>query len=245
MKNISKGLLLSTLLFVFCSAQADAFDDFFSNISANVTLTNNYMWRGVSQSNNDPAIQGGFDYNQGNFYLGTWASNVNFQDGGLAHSEIDGYFGYTTDFNGFGVDVGFLRYFYPNASSLNWNEVYGIASYDIFSAGIHYSDNAFNSKGYGIYYTVGVDYAFPETYVFKFLEGMNMFATLGHYTLSGKAAALFNPRAGSYTDVNVGINADFTENLALSVSGTYTNKKLRAPSGWDDNQVVVSLSYSS
>ena len=48
--------------------------------SGNVAMTSDYTWRGVSQSNEDPAIQGGFDYANGLFYAGTWASNVDFGD---------------------------------------------------------------------------------------------------------------------------------------------------------------------
>lgn len=52
-------------------------------ISANVALTSNYMFRGVSQTNNGPAIQGGFDYKYSPFdlYIGVWASNVDSSSG--------------------------------------------------------------------------------------------------------------------------------------------------------------------
>ncbi len=51
--------------------------------SANVALTTNYMFRGVSQTNNGPAIQGGFDYEYSpyNLYVGVWASNVDSSSG--------------------------------------------------------------------------------------------------------------------------------------------------------------------
>ena len=49
----------------------------FASVSANVTLTSDYVWRGLGQTAGNPAIQGGFDYaSDGGFYAGIWASNV-------------------------------------------------------------------------------------------------------------------------------------------------------------------------
>ena len=48
-------------------------------IEANVALSTDYIFRGVTQTGNDPAISGGFDYSLDNgFYVGIWGSNVNF-----------------------------------------------------------------------------------------------------------------------------------------------------------------------
>jgi len=57
------------------------------SISANVAITTNYMFRGVSQTNNGPAIQGGFDYEYTplNLYLGVWASNVDSSSGSYVY----------------------------------------------------------------------------------------------------------------------------------------------------------------
>ena len=53
----------------------------YSAVSANVSFTSDYIWRGMTQSDG-PAIQGGFDYaNDSGFYAGIWGSNVNFNDG--------------------------------------------------------------------------------------------------------------------------------------------------------------------
>jgi predicted porin len=57
--------------------------------SANVALTTNYMFRGVSQTNNGPAIQGGFDYEYSpyNLYAGVWASNVDSSSGAYVYED--------------------------------------------------------------------------------------------------------------------------------------------------------------
>ena len=95
----------------------------FASVSANVSFTSDYIWRGMTQSDG-PAIQGGFDYaSDGGFYAGIWGSNVNFNDG--AGSELDYYFGYGFDMGSVGVDVGYLAYDYPeNDSDLDFEEMY-------------------------------------------------------------------------------------------------------------------------
>jgi hypothetical protein len=59
------------------------------SISANIGAVSNYMWRGVTQTGDHPAVQGGFDFaHQSGFYAGTWISNVDFDDG--ASEEVTG-----------------------------------------------------------------------------------------------------------------------------------------------------------
>jgi uncharacterized protein (TIGR02001 family) len=96
-------------------------------LSANVALTTDYVFRGVSQTDENAAIQGGFDVACGRFYAGVWASNLDF--GGettlnnevvdVANIEIDYYLGITHTIPMFGSDVEFdlgaIYYTYPNA----------------------------------------------------------------------------------------------------------------------------------
>ncbi len=104
-------------------------------LTGNVTLVSDYRFRGISQTYEGPAIQGGFDYVHAiGFYLGNWNSNVASQvyTGGSG-IEMDVYGGYKRSFGGFGFDVGYLYYYYPNAEfqsagyggkSFNTQEVY-------------------------------------------------------------------------------------------------------------------------
>jgi hypothetical protein len=61
-------------------------------VSANVGYTTDYVFRGISQSNEDAAVQGGVDFACGRFYIGTWGSSIAFGNG----TEIDVYGGYRT-----------------------------------------------------------------------------------------------------------------------------------------------------
>ena len=84
--------------------------------SANVALSTDYMYRGGSQTNEQPAISGGFDYaHSSGVYAGLWASNVDFGDS--ANIEIDFYGGIAGEIsNGIGWDVGALYYHYPGVN---------------------------------------------------------------------------------------------------------------------------------
>ena len=82
--------------------------------SANVALTTDYRFRGVSLSGGDPAIQGGFDVeHDSGFYVGTWASSIK---GGPSYGdlEFDIYAGWSGSLSdAVSVDVGVLYYIYP------------------------------------------------------------------------------------------------------------------------------------
>ena len=86
-------------------------------LTGNVTLVSDYRFRGISQTYEGPAVQGGFDYSHSSgFYLGNWNSNVASQvyTGGSG-IEMDVYGGYKRSFGGFGFDIGYLYYHYPKA----------------------------------------------------------------------------------------------------------------------------------
>ena len=91
-------------------------------ISGNVTLATDYILRGLSQTDHQPALQGGFDWEHPfGFYLGVWGSNVHFQDL-PASLELDGYGGYTYHFTEKkSVSLGALYYSYwADGDRNNW-----------------------------------------------------------------------------------------------------------------------------
>jgi uncharacterized protein (TIGR02001 family) len=131
-------------------------------ITGNVALTTDYTFRGVSQTDESPAIQGGLDLSAGSFYLGTWASNINFGTGG-ANLELDVYGGYKFAAGPVAFDVGVIGYLYPSASDdaaeLDYWEGYikpSIALSDQFTLGgaIYYSPEFTGETGDGWYYEV-------------------------------------------------------------------------------------------
>jgi uncharacterized protein (TIGR02001 family) len=113
-----------------------------AEVSANIGATSNYIWRGVSQTSDQAAIQGGVDYNHDKgFYLGTWTSNVDFGDGNTGY-ELDLYGGYGGEFGGVVYDVGYLYYLYPAQTSgeaADFSEIYGTLGYGPVSTGLYYT----------------------------------------------------------------------------------------------------------
>jgi uncharacterized protein (TIGR02001 family) len=132
--------------------------------SANVALTTEYFFRGISQSGDgNPAIQGGFDFaHNSGVYLGTWASSINF--GG--NIETDFYGGWSGDLgdSGVGLDVGVIYYHYPSASSSDdldfWEGYVGVSKdFGVASAGlkVSYSPNYTIDSGDAVYLDGTVD----------------------------------------------------------------------------------------
>ena len=101
----------------------------FGDVSANVSYYSQYVWRGEQQNAGQSAIQGGLDYGVTlldtyiDFYAGIWGSNVNFNNG--AGSELDYYFGYGTEMGSVGVDIGYIKFDYPDSDpDISFEEIY-------------------------------------------------------------------------------------------------------------------------
>ena len=107
-----------------------------AEFSANIGATSNYIWRGVTQTDDQAAISGGLDYaHDSGFYVGTWASNVDFDDDATA--EVDLYGGYSNEVSGIGYDVGVIHYMYPG-EEYDFTEVQGSLSYGPATVGVNY-----------------------------------------------------------------------------------------------------------
>lgn len=85
-----------------------------SEISFNVGVTSDYVFRGVSQTEEDPAVFAGADLTYRNAYAGVWASNVSFPGDEDTNAEIDIYGGFRPEVGGFTFDIGAIGYFYTN-----------------------------------------------------------------------------------------------------------------------------------
>jgi len=158
-------------------------------ISGNVALTTDYTFRGVSQTDESPAIQGGLDLSAGSFYAGTWASNINFGTGG-ANLELDVYGGYKFEAGPVAFDVGVIGYLYPGASDdlaeLDYWEGYvkpSIALSDQFTLGgaIYYSPEFTGESGDGWYYEINGAFALSPEFSVSGGVGMQTVDTAGFF----------------------------------------------------------------
>jgi uncharacterized protein (TIGR02001 family) len=157
-------------------AKADSainYDDI--DFSANVGLFSEYVFRGITQSDESLALQGGFDVSHINgLYAGIWGSNVDFNDGDEAHLEIDIYAGYSGAVENFSYDFGVIYYAYPGAENeLDydfWETALSVGyDFDIFSASasINYSPDYFGDSDDAFYYAAGIDIPVTENIGFS------------------------------------------------------------------------------
>lgn len=116
------------------------------SVSANVGFVSQYVFRGISQTQEKPAIQGGFDYKHSSgLYLGTWGSNVSSDLYSGASMEWDVYGGYEGAItNDFSYNVGLLHYNYPggnagNGEKFNTTEAYGGVTWRWFNVKLSYA----------------------------------------------------------------------------------------------------------
>ena len=121
--------LLTALLIVAGVSVAQA------QVSTNMGAVSDYRFRGISQTQNAPAVQGGIDYaDASGLYIGNWNSSVSslmYTNG--AGLESDVYAGYKKEVGGIKFDVGSYNYIYSRAATVSGakfdtNEVYISAS---------------------------------------------------------------------------------------------------------------------
>ena len=133
------------------------------SLTGNLGIFSSYRFRGIAQTNNNPALQGGIDYaHSSGFYVGNWNSNVSsgagFPDGNI---EMDFYGGYKHAFGDFGLDVGAIYYYYPGShakvlstvkpdgGAVNNKEIYIGGSWKFLSAKYSYAfDDYFSRRGF-------------------------------------------------------------------------------------------------
>lgn len=116
MQVAKKVLVLSALLCpMFAWADETAGEEPHASLTGNLALTSNYIFRGISQTWDKPAIQGGLDWvHPSGFYLGTWASNVSDNIYNNTSMEWDFYAGYNGSINDdLSYNVALLEYYYP------------------------------------------------------------------------------------------------------------------------------------
>jgi uncharacterized protein (TIGR02001 family) len=204
------SLIAAILLSVFNVAPAFAEDAPPPALTGNMTLTSEYLYRGIAQSNNRPALQGGFDYAlPAGFYIGNWNSSISWiSDAGLGASsslEMDFYGGYKQSFGDFSFDVGTLYYYYPGNYTAAWKDVYdnpntleGYVSVGYKWVSLKYS-YAFQNL-FGNVNTKGSGYAEANVTV-DVGGGFGVVGHAGHQQMK-------NTYGGAYSDYRLGVTKD-------------------------------------
>lgn len=195
-----------------------------SPFSTNVSLTTNYLYRGITQSGANPAIQGGFDYaGASGLYVGTWGSSISWlSDAGAASRaglELDTYGGYKGTAGAVSYDVGFLRYNYPGdyavgAVKADTNEVYGALTYSIVTAKLSYSTGdlfGFTASSGSTYADLSANYPIGDS-------GYTLGAHYGKQNVAGTGNGIY-----SYSDYRVSATKDLGTGYGVSLTLSGTN----------------------
>ncbi|WP_051171015.1 TorF family putative porin [Spongiibacter marinus] len=206
-----------------------------AEISGNVTMATDYVFRGYSQTSEKGAIQGGFDVDFGNgFYVGTWASNVDF--GSEVTTEMDFYGGYAFDVaEGVGLDLGVVHFMYPgDEAALNYQEYIASVSVSDFSFGLVYSPDYFGD-GNGDATVINLDYSMSVA------EDVSLDFHVGQTTTDEDGLV---DDDDSYIDYMIGANYDVADvTLTLAYYGTDVDNDAAADGDADD-RFVFSISKS-
>lgn len=211
-------------------------------LTGNVNLASSYRFRGIDQTFNQPAIQGGFDLSMPyGFYVGNWNSNVNGNAAGYygGNIEMDLYGGWKHAFNeDWGLDTGLMNYFYPGSNNGNNPGAYLTPSSTSY--------NVKNGMVYNLEYYLGANWKtvslkqfFALTDYFN-VQGMNGASTagsgytdlrgtydlsdvhpaLGGFGLLGHVGYFYMNKysQANYADWELGVTKDFGEGWNAKVS---------------------------
>lgn len=196
-------------------------------VAWNLGVTSDYVFRGYSQTSEDPAIFGGVDVTVGSFYAGAWASNVDFGDD--TDAEIDIYGGYRTEASGFAVDVGVVGYLYTSAPAG--------ADYDYaeFKAS---ASRAFGpvTLGAAVYWSPDFFGADEEA---TYVEANAAFSPAAQWTVSGAVGHQALDVNADYATWNAGVAYAVTDNVAIDVR--YHDTDVTGP--LSDERVVAALKF--
>ena len=213
-KNLLRAAAAATLAMALIGLSSPASAQSDVKVAWNVGVVSDYIFRGFSQTGEDPAIQGGVDLTSGSFYAGAWASNVDFGDG-ETDAEVDVYAGYRPEVSGFNLDFGVIGYLYtsqPDGADYDYVEFKAAASRAVGPATV----------GAAVYYSpdfYGVDK--EATYA----EINGAFAPAPKWTVSGAVGRQWLNVSNDYTTWNLGVGYALTDNLGLDVRYYDTNVK--------------------
>lgn len=190
-----------------------------ATVTGTAAVTSDYVFRGVSQTNGDPAVQAGFEWADAGFYAGAWGSNISWlsdlssDDAEISSSlELDVYAGFRGSLgDGAAFDVGAIYYAYPGDFPSGFNdadtaELYGAITFNVFTAKYSYAVTDLfgypDSDGSG-YLDLAANVPFAGTWT------LNLHA--GHQWIESNEAF-------EYLDWKVGVTKAFANGFSLAAA---------------------------
>lgn len=222
-----KTLIVAALLAALPTAS------FAAGFNWNATIASDYLYRGVDQNDDQPALQLGAGYGfENGLYVGAWGSNVDF--GNSTDTEIDTFIGWAGDVaDGTTLDVQLVRYNYlnePAGVDGAYNELItklGVGENFTFTLG--YTNDFFNISENSFYYGAAGSWGFASDYTFN--------AGVGYTTIDG-------PLYANYADYSVGVSREFgPATVSLSYVGTSANAEENFGDDLSEDKILLTIGF--
>jgi uncharacterized protein (TIGR02001 family) len=202
MKVLKLALCAAVASFSMATAAA-AQDAPAVDVSFNVGVATDYVFRGFTQTMEDPQVFGGVDVVSGIFYAGAWASNVDFGD--ETDAEYDLYAGVTPTLGPVAANFGVIYYGYlnaPDGTDYDYVELMAKGSIPVGPATI----------GAAAYYSPEF---FGETGEAWYTEVNGSFSPVEKITLGGAFGHQDVELAGDYNTWNLGATFALTDIISI------------------------------
>jgi len=213
-----------------------------AEITGNIQVTSDYVFRGISLNDNGPAVQGGIDWSNDHFYVGAWGSTV------VEGAEVDIYAGWTPTTGPVTWDLGIITYNYPGAhddpgARFNYYELKAAGSMDVMEhlnlgAAVYYSPENYGGTGAATYWEINGTYTVNDA--------LNFTAAFGNQEIEDPDGPGPITNSDSYNTWNIG--ATYTWH-AFEFDLRYTDTDIEAgsdieaytygPSSYDSNVIFT------
>ena len=159
-----------------------------SALQGEVSVTSDYIFRGYSRSDGDPALQAGLRYrHRSGFFVGGWASTVRFafDDGEQRRAEVRGFIGYARSVGqSWSWNALVVRYEFPDSGRIDTSYTEGQVSAqyrELVSTTIAYTSSYLGRDRSGLFGEITGGY--------PLLFGLDLTAGIGYAELDSSRAS--------------------------------------------------------
>lgn len=220
-----KQMVLAGAVLLSPMSSAWAGDAPSSQVSGSVAVVNDYLFRGLSQTNRQPAVQPGIEYdNASGWYVGAWGSNISWLSDGSSTAapissslEVDVYGGYRGSFGGdWSYDAGLYEYAYPGNYPAGFTSAYTTEAYvSLGWKGVSLKYSRTLTNLFGFPNSTGSGYV-DLSWNLEFSPGWTFNSHVGHQTVA-------NTPGFAYTDWKVGVTKAFAKGYSVALGYYDTN----------------------